>query len=222
MGIWKRIRKLFQKEDDMDLLRTLICALEAGDPNLDGHSLHVHYLVSLLYEYLPPEKQRRLDLSDLRYASLFFDMGKLGIPRKVLARSGKLEPEEMALVQRHPEICVRILGPARPSSQIWDWILYHHERFDGSGYHGLKGEEIPLASRMIAVADTYSALTRDRTYKATMSHEEAIAELRLSAGTQLDGELVACFCEIPLHRVEECFTPARQIMERCQNEHIKE
>ncbi|MBQ9550318.1 MAG: HD domain-containing protein [Lachnospiraceae bacterium] len=210
------------KARTMELLETLICVMEAGDPNLDGHSLHVHNIVCVFYDYLPPEYQHKLNYEDLKYASLFLDMGKLGIPRSIITKSGKLTREEMELMRRHPEICVKILGSLASFKRISDWILYHHERVDGKGYHALSGSDIPLASRIIAVADTYSALTMDRTYKASMSHDEAITELRQAAGTQLDAGLVGYFCDIPKHRLEECMLSVRRITERYQDEHFGE
>ena len=217
---FKKARSI--KERSMELLEALICVMEAGDPNLDGHSLHVHNIVNVFYDYLPPAYQNQLNLENLKYASLFIDMGKLGIPRSILTKAGKLTKEEMELMRRHPEICVKILSPVASFSSISDWILYHHERVDGKGYHGLKGGEIPLASRIIAIADTYSALTMDRTYKASLSYNEAITEIRQAAGTQLDEELVGYFCEIPMHRLDECFAYVRRIMERYQDEHFGE
>ena len=215
---FRKVRSI--KERALELLETLICVMEAGDPNLDGHSFHVHNLVSVFYDYLPSIYQQQLNFENLRYASLFLDMGKLGIPRSILTKSGKLTKEEMELMRRHPEICVKILGPVASFKLISDWILYHHERVDGKGYHGLKGNEIPLASRVIAIADTYSALTMDRTYKASLPYDEAIIELRQAAGTQLDAELVGYFCEIPKHRIDECMASVRDITERYQNEHF--
>ena len=210
------------KERGMELLETLICVMEAGDPNLDGHSAHVHNIVDVFYDYLPAAYQQKLNLGNLRYASLFIDIGKLGIPRSILTKSGKLTKEEMELVRRHPEICVKIIDPVGSFSMISDWILYHHERVDGTGYHGLKGNEIPLASRIIAIADTYSALTMDRTYKASLTYDEAIMELKQAAGSQLDPELVGYFCEIPKHRLEECLTAVRKITSRYRDEHFGE
>ena len=222
VGVTMAFKKLkMVKNSNMELLETLICVMEAGDPNLDGHSLHVHNLVTVFYDYLPTSYQQRVNFEDLKYASLFLDMGKLGIPRNILTKSGKLTAEEMALMKRHPEICVNILSPVGSFSNISDWILYHHERVDGNGYHKLKGEDIPLASRMIAIADTYSALTMDRTYKASLTYDEALTELRQAAGTQLDPELVGFFCEIPKHRIEACMENVSSIMERYQDEHFR-
>ena len=209
------------KDRNMELLGTLICVMEAGDPNLDGHSLYVHNLSMVIYEYLPPLYKEQINEENLKYASLFLDMGKLGIPREIISKPGKLTSEEMAVMRRHPEICTKILAPVCSFPIIADWILYHHERVDGKGYHGLKGNEIPLASRLMAVADTYSALTMDRTYKASMLHEDAIIELKQAAGSQLDEELVKIFCEIPKHRIEECLTKVVEITDRYKDEHFR-
>ena len=217
---FRKVRNI--KERGMEVLKTLICVMEAGDPNLDGHSVHVHNIVDVFYDYLPVLYQHRLNLENLRYASLFLDMGKLGIPRSVLTKSGKLTKDEMDLIRRHPEICVKIIGSLGSFSMISDWILYHHERVDGNGYHGLKGGEIPLASRVIAIADTYSALTMDRTYKASLSYDEAILEIKQAAGTQLDSDLVGYFCEIPKHRLEDCIADVKMITSRYQDEHFGE
>ena len=209
------------KKRNMELLEILICVMEAGDPNLDGHSLHVHYLTMIMYEYLPPLYREKINEENLKYASLFLDMGKLGIPRSIISKPGKLTAEEMAVMKRHPEICTKILAPVCSFPVIADWILYHHERVDGKGYHGLKGDEIPLASRMIAVADTYSALTMDRTYKASMNYDDAIIELKQAAGTQLDEELVKCFCEIPRHLIDESMKKVQEITDRYKDEHFR-
>ena len=216
--IFRKVRMI--KDQCMELLETLICVMEAGDPNLDGHSLHVHNLVGVFYDYLPTGYQQKLNYENLKYASLFLDMGKLGIPRSILTKKGKLTKEEMELMRRHPEICVKIVEPVSSFSMISDWILYHHERVDGKGYHGLKGSEIPLAARMITIADTYSAMTMDRTYKASMNYEDAVIELRQAAGTQLDEELVGYFLEIPRHRLDECMVSVRAIMGRYHDEHF--
>ncbi len=210
------------KERTMEIMEALICVIEAGDPNLDGHSVHVHTIVNVFYDYLPTIYQHSLNLEDLKYASLFLDLGKLGIPRRILTKAGKLTREEMELVRRHPEISTKILKPVGSFTRITDWILYHHERVDGKGYYELKGDAIPLASRVMAIADTYSALTMDRTYKASLPYDEAILEIRQAAGTQLDAELVGYFCEIPKHRLDECLEYVCSIMARYQDEHFGE
>ena len=195
-----------------EISEALVGILDAGDSNLDGHSLHVCYLTMLLYEYLPLHYRAQINEENLRYAALFHDLGKLGIPGKILNKPGKLEGEEWNSMRRHPEIGVEILKPIRSFDAVSDWILYHHERMDGNGYYKLKGEEIPMAARMIAVADTYSAVVMARSYKARRTHEDSIAVLRMAAGTQLDQELVDIFCSIPAERIEKCSAGVRERM----------
>ena len=194
----------------MELLMTMVGIIEARDLNLDGHSLHVHNLTMVFYEFLPLNLRFRINREELEYASLLLDIGKLGIPEDILGRKGKLKDEEWALVRDHPEMGLRILGSIKGFDNISKWILYHHERVDGGGYHGLKGDEIPLVSRMIAITDTFSAITMTRAYKPSMAYEEAIAELRLSSGSQLDQELVDIFCEIPLKDIDKCLDDVHQ------------
>lgn len=209
------------KERSMNILETLMSILEVGEPTLDGHLLHVHNLTVLLYDYLPPEKQRKINRQDLQYASLFNDIGKLGIPGRIINKPGKLGSDEWKLIKTHPDIATRILLPIGSFDTISKWIKYHHERMDGNGYFGLKGEEIPLASRMIAVADTYSAITMTRSYRPTLSYEDAISELQLVAGSQLDPELVSIFVNIPKNRVLACMEDVEEKMTRYQNEKIE-
>ena len=206
---------------NMELLEALVGVIEAGDPNLDGHSLHVRNLAMLLYSNLPPRYRLRLNADDLQYAALLLDIGKLGVPRAIINKSGKLEPEEWEFMRRHPEIGAMILQPIPSFAKIARWIQYHHERVDGSGYYHLRGSEIPLASRIIAIADTYSAITMDRNYKPSRTNEDAIAELRLVAGSQLDAELVACFCRIPVREIEASMNSVRQKMQRYQSENFR-
>ncbi|MCR4922953.1 MAG: HD domain-containing protein [Lachnospiraceae bacterium] len=192
------------KKQAMELLETLVCVLEAGDPNMDGHSLHVHYLALLIYDYLPYDMRKKINRVDLSYASLFFDVGKYGVPGRILNKSGKLGSSDWELIKKHPEICVGIFESMRSFNRISDWILYHHERIDGCGYYQIKDDDIPLASKIIALADTYSSITMRRSYKPTLTYEDAIAELKMVAGSQLDEKLVNIFLAIPMRRVEEC------------------
>ena len=205
----------------MELLQALVGVIEAGDPNLDGHSLFVRDLTMLLYDNLPFRYRVRLNADDLQYAALLLDIGKLGVPRAIINKSGKLEKAEWNLMRRHPEIGAKILQPIPSFHKIAEWITYHHERVDGSGYFHLKDDEIPLASRIIAIADTYSALTMDRNYKPSQTYEEAIGELKLVSDTQLDGELVQYFCAIPPRKIEESMTRIKQQMRWYQEENFR-
>ena len=128
-------------------------------------------------------------------AAQLHDIGKLAIPDAILDKPAPLSPQELDFVRRHTIIGERILNAAPALSQVGAIVRATHEAFDGSGYpDGLAGVEIPLAARIIAVCDTYSAITSDRPYQAGRSHDEALTELRAVAGSQLDPELVELFC----------------------------
>ncbi len=183
---------------------SLIGIMESRDVKLDGHSVHIARLVSVFYEYLPVRYKRAINPENLKYAALFHDIGKLGVPEEILHKAGKLTPEEWALMKRHPQISTEILKPLKAFEPILDWILYHHERMDGQGYYGLKGDEIPVASRMLAIADTFSAVTVNKSYKPARTYEDGIMTVKMASGTQLDPELVEVFCNIPKHKIENC------------------
>ncbi|MCR5000336.1 MAG: HD domain-containing protein [Lachnospiraceae bacterium] len=185
-----------------EISETLIGVIEAGDTNLDGHSILVMDICMLMYEYLPSAIQKAIRPEDLRYASLFLDVGKLGIPSGILNKPGKLEDREWNMMKRHPEIGVKVLKQISSFDVISDWIMYHHERIDGTGYYGLSGEDIPIPSKMIAVADTYAAIVMVRSYKPSRSYDDAVSTLKLASGTQLDPQMVEVFLSIPREKVE--------------------
>ncbi|MBK5211814.1 MAG: diguanylate cyclase [Coriobacteriia bacterium] len=136
------------------------------------------------------------DVFQIRTAGLIHDIGKMEIDEKILNKPGKLSKDEWEKKQRHPEIGYRILSAVIKFPLIAEDILEHHERWDGKGYpRGLKGEEISLPSRIIAVADSYDAMTSDRTYDKTLSEEEAINEIMRCSGTQFDPDVAKVFIE---------------------------
>lgn len=192
------------KERSIDVAEVLFGVIDARDPNLNGHSRHVQNLTMLLFEYVPYSRKKDINEVSLEYAALMHDVGKLGVPENILNKPAKLNDEEWEVMRQHPDIGTQILNPLTSFSHIMPWILYHHERIDGKGYHGLKGDDIPYASRMIAVADTYSAITMRRSYKAPHTHEEAITMMKEVAGTQLDEELVEIFAQIPKDKIMKC------------------
>jgi diguanylate cyclase (GGDEF)-like protein/PAS domain S-box-containing protein/putative nucleotidyltransferase with HDIG domain len=133
-------------------------------------------------------------VNELKTVGLLHDIGKIAIDEKILNKPGLLSTCEMNEVKRHTEIGYRILNTVSEMSGIADYVLSHHERWDGNGYpRGLQGESIPLEARIIAVADAYDAMVSYRTYKASLSHEAALAELEKSKGTQFDPRLVDVF-----------------------------
>jgi diguanylate cyclase (GGDEF)-like protein len=145
------------------------------------------------------------DIDRIRTASLLHDLGKLAIPDEILSKPSALSPVEWRTIVEHPRIGQVVLEQAGAIRDAAAIVLHHHEWFDGSGYpHGLAGSEIPLGSRIVAIADAYEAMISERPYKHAMSHDEAIAELRRQAGTQFDPELVDVFISLvgsgPGHR----------------------
>ncbi len=192
------------KSRSIDIAEVLVGVIDARDPNLNGHSRHVQKLTMLFYEYLPASIRRGINPVSLEYAALMHDVGKLGVPELILNKPAKLEPEEWAIMKRHPKVGVKILEPLQTFNHITDWILFHHERIDGNGYYSQPGDQIPLPARIISIADTYSAITMRRSYKAPKTHENAIQIIKDVAGTQLDAELVKYFMTIPKERLIQC------------------
>jgi len=134
---------------------------------------------------------------DLELLSLLHDVGKIAISDSILLKPGKLTEEEWVTMKRHSEIGYRIARNIAELSSIADYILCHHERWDGKGYpQGLKGEEIPRLARIISVVDAYDAMTHNRLYRDVLTHEEAIKEICNNAGTQFDPEIVQIFCRV--------------------------
>ncbi|MCR5402881.1 MAG: HD domain-containing protein [Butyrivibrio sp.] len=192
------------KKRSIDIAEVLVGVIDARDPNLNGHSLHVQNLTMLFYKYLPNDIKGVINPVSLEYAALMHDVGKLGVPEAILNKPAKLTEEEWDVMRSHPEVGVKILKPLETFDRISDWILYHHERVDGNGYYKVPKENIPLAARIIAIADTYSAITMRRSYKAPRTHEEAIQIIKDVAGTQLDRNLVEIFVKIPKEELANC------------------
>ena len=192
------------KSRSIDIAEVLVGVIDARDPNLNGHSRHVQRLTMLFYEYLPASLKRSINPVSLEYAALMHDVGKLGVPEAILNKPAQLNADEWAIMRRHPKVGVKILEPLKTFAHIKDWILYHHERIDGHGYYSQPGNQIPLAARIISIADTYSAITMRRSYKAPKTHEDAIQIIKEVAGTQLDAELVKYFLTIPREKLVEC------------------
>lgn len=192
------------KTRSIDIAEVLVGVIDARDPNLNGHSRCVQNVTMLFYRYLPANLRNEINPVSLEYAALMHDVGKLGVPEAILNKPAKLDEEEWKIMRRHPRIGVDILKPLRTFSNISDWIEYHHERIDGNGYYKVPGEEIPLPARIIAIADTYSAIVMRRSYKAPKTHEDAIGIMKDVAGSQLDKGLMDIFVTIPKEELVKC------------------
>ena len=192
------------KTRSIDIAEVLVGVIDARDPNLNGHSRYVQALTMLFYRYLPNNLKKEINPVSLEYAALMHDVGKLGVPESILNKPAQLDQDEWAVMRNHPKTGVKILKPLHTFDVIASWIEYHHERIDGKGYYGLKAEEIPLASKMIAIADTYSAITMRRSYKPPRTHEDAIRIIQEVSGTQLDKDLAELFVKIPKEELVRC------------------
>lgn len=185
-----------------EILSTFGNAIDRKDVYTGGHSQHVYRLVELLYRQLPEAMHAVISLPKLLDAAILHDIGKIAMSDEILKKDCALTDAEWQLMRGHAREGKRLLDDTC-FSQIADWVLYHHERMDGAGYEGLPGAAIPLESRMIAIADTFSALTTDRGYRKAKSHDQAILIMKEVAGTQLDGELLGCFLQIPRGQLEQ-------------------
>jgi HD-GYP domain-containing protein (c-di-GMP phosphodiesterase class II) len=137
------------------------------------------------------------ELDELSLLCLLHDIGKIAISDSILTKPGKLSEMEWEEMMRHPEIGYRIAESSKELFHIADYILFHHERWDGGGYpQGLRGEEIPKLSRILAIVDAYDVMTNTRTYKEAISHEEALDEIRRCAGTQFDPGIALKFIDL--------------------------
>jgi len=172
-------------------LKTLISVIEAKDTYTKGHTERVAaYAVSIANKMSLPEPLRRR----ITFGALLHDIGKLGVMENILHKEGKLDEDEWEVLKSHPEIGARIVDKMEFLTGTSEIVKHHHESWDGSGYPtGLKGEEIPLGARIISVADSFDAMTTDRSYRRALSIDEAIERLRSSAGTQFDPDIVRLF-----------------------------
>ena len=180
-------RQLTDRRTHLSTVLSLAEVLDLRDARTAAHSLAVSRYCELVGQdlNLPDARVQRL-----RLAGMLHDIGKVGISDAILENPGPLSPAEWDEVRRHPELAARILG-ARELTDIREWIVNRHEQPDGHGYpRGISGEKIPLESRILAVAESYDAMTSERPYRAALTGEEAVAELGRYAGIQFDGRVV--------------------------------
>ena len=170
-------------------------ALGAKDPYTQKHSYHVTKISEAIFQLLPADVGRKLHKEKLLTAALLHDIGKLNVPLDILNKPGRLTEEEWLVMYAHPRDGKAFLHGTM-FEDIGDWILYHHERIDGHGYYGVTEKDIPLESRIIAIADTFSALRTHRVYRPAISLEKAIDLLKKMAGTQLDSDMVTRFLSL--------------------------
>jgi putative nucleotidyltransferase with HDIG domain len=175
----------------MEYTNALVKAVDAKDPFTREHSQNVS---SCAVEIARAMGLSHADVEIVKYAGLLHDVGKIAVSQDILVKKEPLTHEEFELLKKHPVIGVNILKDIRFLEKEIPIILHHHERFDGKGYpHGLKGREIPLGARIIAVADAFDAMTSGRGYKDKIPPQSVLAELRRGSGSQFAPEAVDVF-----------------------------
>ncbi|MFZ5590192.1 MAG: bifunctional diguanylate cyclase/phosphohydrolase, partial [Bacillota bacterium] len=201
---WQADRDLNQGKQNernqaqMSIISSLQAALEERDYMTEAHAERLEQLADIFAVALDLTPQ---DRAHLRAFMLMHDIGKVGIPDRILLKPGRLTAQEMKIMQRHSSIGYRIAMASPEMAPIAKYILHHHERWDGTGYPaGLKGDDIPLLCRILAIIDAFDAMTNDRPYRRAMPEEKAIKELQRCAGSQFDPYLVQLFVEHVLPR----------------------
>ena len=185
---------IYARRNGLSAIYALASTVEARDPYTYGHSRKVNsYAVALAEAIgLSPDEVSRVST-----AALLHDIGKISVPDKVLNKKGKLSEEDWEAIKAHPRLGANIVGNIPNLVPCLSGILYHHERWDGSGYpEGLKGEEIPIEARILCIADSFEAMTSARPYRPALCREKAIKELRRCTGSQFDPYLVEVFIDI--------------------------
>ncbi|MEM9413964.1 MAG: HD-GYP domain-containing protein [Planctomycetota bacterium] len=182
-------------------LEAVSTALDAKDPYTYGHSDRVAHLAVELARAIGLEEQ---EVERLRIAGLVHDVGKIGVPESVLCKTGKLTDEEYEQIKLHPRIGYNILKGIPQMEDVLDGVLYHHERWDGRGYPDrIAGENIPLYGRILAVADTFDAMSSTRSYRQAMPRDKVLAEIVRCAGSQFDPRLTGPFVALDFTKFDE-------------------
>jgi putative nucleotidyltransferase with HDIG domain len=194
------------EQSALDAVASLNATVDAKDPYTAGHSLRVQRLALALGEKLGLDRDR---LDAVRFAGLFHDIGKIGVPDAILTKPDRLTEVEYEVVKKHPEDGAHIVGRLHRLASAVPAILHHHERWDGAGYpHRLRGDEIPLEAAIVGLADAFDAMTTDRPYSQARPLDEAVAEIVRHRGSQFAPAVVDAFLTVVETTPELCTTEA--------------
>jgi HD-GYP domain-containing protein (c-di-GMP phosphodiesterase class II) len=211
-GLQLRVKEL--EEQHLTFRNSLVCAfnqmLDLKDINTGVHSTRLaEWALRVARKMDIPEER----LYQVEVAALLHDIGKVGVPDSILKKPSALTPDERALINRHPEYSWSILRLFPGLEQASLFALHHHESIDGGGYPGgLKGNDIPLVSRIICVIDAFDAMVSNRCYRQGLPHSEAIARLLRSSGTQFDSDVLQAFIPIAEREAADVFAAAGTTM----------
>lgn len=173
--------------DFHEIIDCIVSALDAKDPYTAGHSERVSDMAIVVCQLLGFSKDQ---VQQVHMAAHLHDIGKIGVPDSVLLKEGKLEPEEWEKLKKHPDIGAEILSKSHHLMELKDIVLHHHERYDGKGYpSGLKGEEIPVGARVIAICDSIDAITSNRCYRKAHGFDFCYEEIKKNLGIMYDPEI---------------------------------
>ena len=204
---------LIHSVNHLEFVRVLSETLENKDPFTHGHSSRVHYYSNLLAQKL---NLSQAELRDLQVGAYLHDIAKLGVDTKIIYKEGSFTRQELLLMRRHPEIGVDLVTPINLSQNVVSIIRHHHEFYNGTGYpDGLKGEAIPLLTRIVSTSESFDAMVTDRPYRKALPLKEIVDELKEFAGVQFDPYLVQLLLEIIEEKGEEIlpkqFQPSRSM-----------
>lgn len=194
VSLMKSNQKL--KKDDLETILALTKALDSRDTYTSNHSQNVAFYGREIARKMKLPKHK---IESVYKGGLLHDIGKIGIPENILLKPGKLSSEEFTIIKKHPVIGYEMIKHITDyhKNGIHDIVLYHHERYDGNGYpNGLKGEEIPLVARIMAIADSFDAMTSKRVYRQEIDLETTLREIQKSKGSQFDPEITDVFLSL--------------------------
>ena len=173
--------------ENHDLVECITSALDARDPYTGDHSRRVSDMACFLCRRMGMDEE---EVQEIHIAGHLHDIGKIGIPDRILLKEGRLDDEEWKLMKKHPEIGAQIMSRSEQFSRIAAILLHHHERWDGNGYpFGAKGEEIPLGARIIAVCDSIDAMASKRSYRNALPLDVVRGEIEKNIGVMYDPEI---------------------------------
>jgi len=203
MGVFHQNAARFEVQRSLftGTVRALSSSIDAKDPYTRGHSDRVAHLAKQLAQAYGMSTSQ---VEDVYITGLLHDVGKIGVPEATLLKMGTLTDEEFEQIKQHPVIGYEILKDIPPMADMLPGVLHHHESWDGEGYpNRLKGNDIPLLGRLLAVADAFDAMSSDRAYRAKMPREKVLQILKEGAGSQWDAQLVKIFFTLDLSEFDK-------------------